>query len=348
MHFTRVPSRPTVVAVVAAAIVASGGCSSIIGSAYLREAWIDAVEHAAQEQPVGEPRKRVDSRADAEGDREAAAADLPPQADGAAADGRTPGSSPRSPATLDEAVAHAESRLERAGGLTPAARATLLATLEATPRRDWGVVVEEFTAVLAISGSGSDGPGRSTEPAVPPAIAGRVAGGNVGDIAETEDEEIAPEPPITPPEAAPPPRSAAPPAAAGNAMAFTIRNACFASRVRGWGVVDRFDTPRFAPGQEVIVYFELDGLESRESSAGHWTRVDTALRLVGDDGTVLDTWRFDPLEETCRSPRRDYFARYLVTLPSSLPEGACRVEIAVTDVVGDRTAEAALPLEVVP
>ncbi|MFM9197372.1 MAG: hypothetical protein ACKOWG_16865, partial [Planctomycetia bacterium] len=126
--------------------------------------------------------------------------------------------------------------------------------------------------------------------------------------------------------------------------AFAIRNACFASRVRAWGVVDRFETAEFSPGQEVIVYFELDQLSARQSTDGHTTRIDTALQLVDADGRRIHEWTFEPLEETCDSRRRDYFARYLVTLPDALPAGSSRLQIVVSDTLAGRTAHATLPL----
>jgi hypothetical protein len=85
---------------------------------------------------------------------------------------------------------------------------------------------------------------------------------------------------------------------------FAIQNACFASRVQGWGVIDRFEAATFSPGQELIIYFELDQLASRESADGHATRIDTMLRLVDGDGRRVHEWTFEPLEETCRGQRR--------------------------------------------
>jgi hypothetical protein len=136
------------------------------------------------------------------------------------------------------------------------------------------------------------------------------------------------------------------PVADPSPAALAIRNACFASRVRGWGAVDRFAESRFQPGQELIVYFELDNLSADESAAGHTTRIDTSLRLVGVDGTLAHAWSFEPITETCPSRRRDYFARYLVRLPEGLAPGDCRVELAVTDTLARVTATASLPCEV--
>ncbi len=140
-----------------------------------------------------------------------------------------------------------------------------------------------------------------------------------------------------------------PPAAAADAASGPdVRNACFATRVRAWGVVDRFPRAAFRPGQEVLIYFELENLLSRQSAAGHTTGVDTAFRLVAPDGEPVNDWTFPPLVETCHAPRRDYFVRYFLTVPEELTPGQYRLEFLVTDTLAGGSTESALDLEVLP
>jgi hypothetical protein len=328
-----------------ACVTASSGCTSVISSAYLREAWLDAVEHAAEVRAEAKQTGKA-SAADA-GDADAADETVGSSADGDAA------AAPEavwSPATLDEAVDEAKRRLADSGGLNAAARGTLIATLKGTPRQDWPVVVEEFSAALAAahvdSGAGLAAAAQAMdEPPRTPAETGATADTN-REAAADGAEPLAPMPPAeTQRAAAPAPdQQVAPPSPVE--PAFAVKNACFASRVRAWGVVDRFDTSQFQPGQELIVYFELDELASRQSAEGHTTRIDTVLKLIDADGRRVHDWTFEPLEETCGSHRRDYFARYLVALPATMPAGPCRLEVLVTDTIAGRTAQASLPLEV--
>lgn len=341
-------ARPWLAA--AACVALTGGCSSVITSAYLREAWLDTLERAtdgtdADEDPPAAARNR---RTPAERDEEAA--DPPP-----------------APLSLAEAVAAAETRLADAGGLSEAARGTLVAMLESTPPQDWPVVVEEFAAALA-AGSEAAEPAREKPPVAPPAKPSVVAAEDVAPdaaVSPPAPAAAAPEPPAAASNAAPasaaaviepvaaaaskPPQPSAPTAAPPDAAPPdpSIANACFASRVRAWGVVDRFESSRFRPGQQVILYFEIDNLSSRQSADGHSTRVDTRLVLLAADGTRLHEWTFEPLEETCLSKRRDYFARYVLELPAALPPGPCRLEVAVEDALAGRTAATTLPLEIV-
>jgi hypothetical protein len=338
-------------------MAASSGCTSVIGSAYLREAWLDAVEHAAESTPRSQDE---DTPADNDGPESRPTAGekgMVSAADGATFDeGRTgpeaSGPAAWAPATLAEAVDEADRRLAESGGLNEAARGALLATLEGTPRQDWPVVVEEFTAALiAVHGDRgmAAGPAPSSAEPTPPrasAVAAGPAGPSQVAGAAPVAQPVAPLPPSEPAQVseAESPRPAVQMEPAQ--PLFAVRNACFASRVRAWGVVDRFETAEFSPGQELIVYFELDQLSSRESADGHTTRIDTAFRLVDADGRRIHEWTFEPLEETCSSHRHDYFARYLVSVPVSAPAGSLRLEIAVSDTLAGRTAHATLPLAV--
>jgi hypothetical protein len=356
--------RLPVTLVAAACCVGMSGCASVIGSAYLRDAWLDQfdrLDHAAQKAPVSEREPRSDAGDDAS---DAVVTDDSP------APGQEAPIPPAGPANLEDAVAAAAERLRQSGGLSTAARATLVATLEATPRQDWPIVIEEFAAALAMahdgagsaSSSAGEGsaavavaklPAASAAPAVEAAAAAPLPTADRGPapaVRPPESEEPArawrETPPVPERQPEPPVREHASPEPATPALA--VRNACFASRVRAWGVVDRFETAGFRPGQELIVYFELEDVAARESAEGHTTRIDTRLSLVGADGRGIHGWRFEPLEETCGNRRRDYFARYLIAVPESAPAGQCRLELSVSDMIGGRTAHATLPLEVLP
>jgi len=127
-----------------------------------------------------------------------------------------------------------------------------------------------------------------------------------------------------------------------------VRNACFATRVRAWGVVDRFSQAAFRPGQEVIVYFELENLQANRSAEGHTTSISTVFRLLAADGTPLAAdISFDPVVETCREPRREFFARYVLRIPPGTPAGPCRLTWIVSDAVAGTSTTAHLDLTII-
>ena len=129
---------------------------------------------------------------------------------------------------------------------------------------------------------------------------------------------------------------------------LTIHRPCIAQKVLGWGMVEAFPQNELCAGSEVIVYFELTGIESHKSNEGFETSVETALRLDDAAGQRLHSWSFPPLVEVCASVRRDYFARFFVELPSNLPPGDHQLILTVTDSHAGTTAETMLPFAIAP
>lgn len=339
------------------------GCTSAITTAYLRDTLFEGGDHAEESAAIA---------ASAEDDTKNTAAD-----DGAAevtsAKGK-PSDEPevdasRRAAAIEEAVA----RLSKLGTLDETARATLIDTLRRTQQEDWPVVIEAFAETLAAAAPPAAAvvpASAAAEPhvvakattenpvatpvvaAVAPAPAALIAA--AGNVAATKDEAPAATPPESPRLAAETTSSTQgtePATAAGAAAvvrpALTVQNAAFASKVRAWGDLDRFPDNRLRPGQEVIVYFELENLSAGDSPAGHTTCIDTVIRLVGPSGESVHDWSFEPIAETLKARRRDYFARYVVRIPESTPAGGCRLQLSVTDTLAGTTAQASLPLELV-
>jgi hypothetical protein len=324
------------------------GCTSVLSTASLRDlVWDGGEPHAAETAEVASDSTESEAAA---GD-DASAGDVGGAADSAAFDAE------RREAAIDEAV----ERLAKLGAIDEAARATLVQTLERTAPEDWPAVIDAFAESLppaahvaakadldTVAGSAAE-PAPEPEPlaaatADEPSADGQASSPAKAAMPADDDAPIVTVAvPVEPEPAAAPEPLTAPNALADAALA--VENACFATRVQAWGVVERFAADRFRPGQEVIVYFELAGLSATESAAGHTTCIDSTLRLVAADGTVLHTWSFEPIAETCQAQRRDYFARYVVRLPESAATGGCRMELGVIDTLSGKVASATLPLE---
>lgn len=316
------------------------GCTSVLSTASLRDlVWDSGEPHAAEAATAA-------SDASEDGSGEDASPDSTDSAESQALDAE------RREAAIDEAV----DRLAKLGAIGEAARATLVETLERTSPEDWPAVVEAFAeslppeAHMAAKADLDAEEAASAEPIPEPAPEPDPVAAAPAMPAEEQAPIVTVAVPASPesnPDTLPEP-TAPPIAPAPIDAALTVENACFATKVQAWGVVERFAADRFRPGQEVIVYFELAGLSASESSAGHTTCIDSTLRLVAADGTVIHAWSFEPIAETCRARRHDYFARYVVRLPETAAAGACRIELGVTDTLSGKAASATLPLELLP
>ncbi len=334
--------KPFALATACIVVALQSGCTSALTTAYLRDGLWTAADHAASAPDDAET--AADAVTDAPGEP---AADTPAPAE---ADRE------RREAALEEAMA----RLSHLGDLDPAVEAALVATLQRTQPEDWPVVVDEFAGSLATSGVAATTPeavatesvadasqsatSRDTEPAPAADAIEPEASAAVDEVPPTAQAESPAPAPTADPAPVPPADPVVPEVVAEPPLA--VRTACFASAVRAWGDIDRFAADRFHPGQEVIVYVELDNLSAGSTPAGHTTCIDAVLRLVDAAGVTLHTWSFDPLAETSPSRRHDYFARYVVQVPESIPGGQCRVEVEVIDTRSGSTARTTLPLEI--
>jgi len=335
---------------VAGGLASASGCTSALSTAYLRDAIWDSAGHAAEDEPDAAPDELPEAEATDVVEKPPAAAEFDAE---------------RRAAAIDEAVA----RLARIGRLDEAAKATLVETLQQTAQEDWPVVVAAFAESLEASAAAAHeavaavADAEPPQPQLQPHVAAKpepdqsvvpapepppltVANESPAAVVATDVDSAATPAPESP--AALPPAGSTPAPEPAVEPSFGVRHACFASRVRAWGDVDRFPESRFTPGQEVIVYLELDHLSAGASPAGHTTCIDATLTLLDADGHAIREWSFEPIAETCPTPRHDYFARYVIRMPESVPPGGCRLAVAVVDTLAGRTASTTLPLEVVP
>lgn len=336
-------------------LLTQAGCTSAITTAAMREAFsgtlaslAQPLPHAAKREPAGDEKNQeagdLPESVDADADEEAAAVAAKPKL------------------TLDQAVERAVSRLSAAGQLDAATQATLLTMLESTSPEDWPAAIDAFTASLEASRppivaqpAAAPVPDNAASPtktaAVPPSEPDVLLLPSLAEMPVTAPAE--PVPLVIEPVAhaaeqpAPEPEDPADePIDEPVAPTLVVRNSCFVTKVKAWGVFDRFPKQVFRRGQDVIVYFELEQLSCRSDTTGHSTSIDTAFRLVGADGEQIRSWTFEPVDETCLSQRRDYFARYFLRMPDNAPAGPCRLEFVVTDRLAGASTQSHLDLEI--
>ncbi|MGB8853726.1 MAG: hypothetical protein WCC69_09190 [Pirellulales bacterium] len=339
---------PPIAIALATMLAAATGCTSALTTASLRGLPWDTADKQAD---VADETAAVAADGDS---NESDDADAPADHDA------------RRAAAIEEAIA----RLSRVGSLDEQTQATLMATLNSTAPEDWPVVISEFASALTAAGTEAGGPHvvAKVDIAAPATVSAPVPAPSpdaTPEPAPVSEPAAAPEPaaastditaaPSADPDASPAPTPAetadvlpaSKPATASEPVpGVSIRTACFASRVQAWGVLDRFPADRFAPGQEVIVYVELDDLAATTAADGHTTCIDASLRLVAADGRTLSDWKFEPIAETCASRRRDYFARFVVRIPETAAAGRGHVALTVTDTLAGKTVETTLPLEI--
>jgi len=136
---------------------------------------------------------------------------------------------------------------------------------------------------------------------------------------------------------------------------LSIKKAALCTWVQGYGWYETFPSYRFIAGrsQAVIVYVELERFAQRELSGPDGQprfEINLSQRLelyhVADD---LNTWnrKAQTVSGETRNRLRDYYLTNQITLPGNLGVGRYHLKVVMRDLIGERVAEAIIPIEIV-
>ncbi len=111
-----------------------------------------------------------------------------------------------------------------------------------------------------------------------------------------------------------------------------IRNVAFCRQIQYFGNYERFPRDEFRPGQEVLVYAELENFKSEPTADGQYrTLLRSTVELLSPNGELRKQIDFPATEDLCRNYRRDYFHNYQFTIPDRIPLGPHTLKLTVFD-----------------
>jgi len=118
-----------------------------------------------------------------------------------------------------------------------------------------------------------------------------------------------------------------------------IRNVAFSKQNFGYGNYDRFVRDEVRPGQEVLLYAEIENFKSEPTADGQYrTLLRSTIEILSPSGEVRKKIDFPATEDLCRNYRRDYFHNYQFTIPDRLPLGPHVLKLAVFDELSGKMA----------
>lgn len=135
--------------------------------------------------------------------------------------------------------------------------------------------------------------------------------------------------------------------------ALDVHRLTFCSAVDGFGTLTEFSKAEFSPGQEVLLYLEVDHFISEPTSSSdsrsgtrNAERYETELRatyqLVDAYGRRVVETELPVDKQTCGSPRRDYFIAYHIYLPKTIEPGAYSLQLTMEDVKGKKFGQGSI------
>ncbi|QDT69518.1 hypothetical protein MalM25_24570 [Planctomycetes bacterium MalM25] len=126
-----------------------------------------------------------------------------------------------------------------------------------------------------------------------------------------------------------------------------VQNFVTCKEVYGFGAYEPLAEARYAPGDQVILYAEIDNYQSDVSDEGYRTTIASSYRLVGLDHNEIVGGDFPEVDDLCLTRRRDFHIQYGVTLPGGLTPGDYRLELTVRDRLGEKVGHDQLMLTIV-
>ncbi|MDZ4686472.1 MAG: hypothetical protein SH850_15490 [Planctomycetaceae bacterium] len=126
-----------------------------------------------------------------------------------------------------------------------------------------------------------------------------------------------------------------------------IRNVSFCRQIQYFGNYERFPRDEFRPGQEVLLYAEIDNFKSEPTADGQYrTLLRSTLELLSPSGELRKVIEFPATEDLCRNYRRDYFHNYQFVIPERLPLGPHTLKLTVFDELSGKMSSYSLNLVV--
>ena len=121
----------------------------------------------------------------------------------------------------------------------------------------------------------------------------------------------------------------------------------FCTEVESFGRIVPFDEYKFHPGQQVILYCELDHFAAERLSDGYETHFQGSYDVFDAEGVRVADQVLPADKQSCNNFRRDYFIAYRLYLPKQLKPGPHRVQLTIEDLKGKKYGQSVLDFDVI-
>jgi hypothetical protein len=132
------------------------------------------------------------------------------------------------------------------------------------------------------------------------------------------------------------------------ASGLDVRNLAFCPQVFSFGNFVEFAPSEFRPGQEVLLYAEIDHFAVESRPDGFETELQGSYQIFDGAGRRVAEHVFPPEKEVCRNRRRDYFVPFRMYLPNRIDPGPYTLQLTVEDLKGQKFGQSSIRFAIVP
>lgn len=125
-----------------------------------------------------------------------------------------------------------------------------------------------------------------------------------------------------------------------------LRNIEFIQSVDSFGQFKKFPQPEFRPGQEVLLYVEIDNFTSVRNGDIFETVLSGGYEIYDPAGRRVDARKFAEVKDTCQQQRRDFYVPYRIYMPDEVAPGNYRMELTITDNKAEKFGQASIEFRI--
>ncbi len=133
----------------------------------------------------------------------------------------------------------------------------------------------------------------------------------------------------------------------GETAPLFVGNLAFCTAVQSYGSITPFSKSEFKPGQEVLLYAEVENFSSEQTAQGFHTSMRSSYQIFDSRGQQVAQQDFPITEEHCQRRRRDYFIGHQMRMPKRIYDGRHTLKLTIEDLNSHKIGQSSIEFWIV-
>lgn len=125
-----------------------------------------------------------------------------------------------------------------------------------------------------------------------------------------------------------------------------VRSLAFCTEIESYGQITPFAGNRFDPGQQVILYCEIDNFAAKRVEDGFETHLQGSFDVFDSKNGKVFSQILPADQQVSANHLRDFFIAYQMYLPNQISPGTYRLQLTMEDVNGKKYGQSSIPFEI--
>jgi hypothetical protein len=122
---------------------------------------------------------------------------------------------------------------------------------------------------------------------------------------------------------------------------LVVRNLGFVTDIQGFGNYKKFAEYKFTPGQEVLLYAEVENFASEPTEDGYQTELRFGYQIFDSRGQRVADHE-STSKERCLNVRRDFYIGYRFHMPTRIYDGTHTLQLTVEDLQSQKIGQSSI------